>query len=41
MSRPVGPGRPPAESRFRKGQSGNPKGGRRRKAERPPRPSTS
>ena len=26
MSRPVGPGRPPVESRFRKGQSGNPKG---------------
>ncbi len=26
MSRPVGPGTPPVESRFRKGQSGNPKG---------------
>jgi hypothetical protein len=26
MSRPVGPGRPPVESRFAKGQSGNPKG---------------
>ena len=26
MTRPVGPGRPPVESRFRKGQSGNPKG---------------
>jgi len=26
MSRPVGPGKPPVDSRFRKGQSGNPKG---------------
>jgi hypothetical protein len=26
MSRPVGPGKPPVESRFGKGQSGNPKG---------------
>src|ERR671912_627425 len=26
MSNGVGPGRPPKESRFRKGQSGNPKG---------------
>lgn len=26
MSNPVGPGRPPAATRFRKGQSGNPKG---------------
>ena len=26
MSRSVGPGKPPIESRFRKGQSGNPKG---------------
>ncbi len=26
MSDPVGPGQPPAASRFRKGQSGNPKG---------------
>jgi hypothetical protein len=26
MSKPVGPGRPPLDGRFKKGQSGNPKG---------------
>jgi hypothetical protein len=35
MSGDVGPGRPPASSRFRKGQSGNPKG-RPRKPKPPP-----
>src|SRR5918993_3194127 len=37
MSSGVGPGRPPKESRFRKGESGNPKG--RPKARRGPAPS--
>jgi Family of unknown function (DUF5681) len=37
MSGDVGPGRPPKESRFRKGESGNPKG--RPKARRGPAPS--
>ena len=34
MSGKVGPGRPPTATRFRKGQSGNPKG--RPKKSRPP-----
>jgi len=36
MSRDVGPGRPPKGSRFRKGESGNPKGCPRKPKQRAP-----
>src|SRR5829696_964828 len=35
MTRRVGPGRPPTGTRFRKGESGNPKGRPKRRRERP------